>query len=42
MEHIPGSEKNRVIQSEIADLALIAYYIFQQRLYEESRESQDA
>lgn len=42
IDHIPGSKKNRIIQSEIADLALIAYYIFQQRLHEESRESQDA
>jgi len=42
MDHIPGSEKDRFIQSEIADLALIAYYIFQQRLDEETRDSQNA
>ncbi len=42
MDHIPGSDKDRAVQSEIADLAFIAYYIFQQRLHEESRESQDA
>ena len=42
IDHIPGSEKDRVIQSEIADLALIAYYLFQQRLDEEARESHNA
>ena len=42
IDHIPGSEKDQAIQSEIADLAFIAYYIFQQRLHEETRESQQA
>ena len=43
MDHIPGSKKDQSIQSEIADLAFIAYYIFQERIYhEETRQSQEA
>jgi len=42
MDHIPGSKKDQAIQSEIADLAFIAYYIFQQQLHEETIESQEA
>jgi hypothetical protein len=40
MNQIPGSENNRVIQTKIADLALVAYYIFQQRPHEETEEAQ--
>ena len=42
MEHIPGSKKDQAIQDKITDLALIAYYIFHQRFYDESEEPEIA
>ncbi|MFO7876167.1 MAG: hypothetical protein R6U55_06250 [Desulfovermiculus sp.] len=35
MDHDSGSEKNWYIHSEIEELALIAYYIYQHRIHED-------